>query len=243
MTTGKSIDINTVIVDGDFDNFSAALSRSILGVTYVKFKRKKSEFFEHRVHNKAITKKMCDKIYECLLKHRELQLDQKLRDFKLRTSLTLNWNQKGKIIGVSNVKVCIYSEIGQLSLEKLQLIENAEKIKIDFFYTQVDDNSIKLEKTLPQILESMGGHETFDFNKHNFLTDEGRDAAKVFSIDRVPTVVIDGKAFVNPNENKLRQEILGVFSPNIEAIKPEFKFSQVAKSNVTRLATILKINE
>jgi len=240
MVKGKSVEISTVIVNGDFDSFKAAFTRSVLGVTFAKFKRKRSDFYQHRVHNTAITKEICNRLYEYLLTHKELRLQHNLRNFKIRTSLTLNWNETGKIIGVSNIKVFIYSEIGQLTVKKLQLLEKPEKIKIDLFFSQIDDSSQKLKSALPTILKSIG-HQNFDYNEHDFLSEGGKKAAKIFRVDRVPTVVIDRNNFVNPNEKKLRQEIEGAFLPKIKAIEPEFQFSKVAKPNVALLANILKI--
>lgn len=240
MVKGKSVEISTVIVNGDYDSFKAALTRSVLGVTFAKFKRKRSDFYQHRVHNTAITKRICNWLYEYLLTHPELRLQKNLRDFKLRTCLTLNWNETGKIIGVSDVKVFIYSEIAQLTVKKLQLLEKPEKIKVDLFFSQIDDPSIKLRSILPTMLKSMG-YENFDYNEHDFLSKEGREAARIFHVDRVPTVVIDGNNYVNPNEKKLRQELEGAFSPRIQAIEPKFQFSKVAKPNVALLANILKI--
>ena len=240
MVRGKSVEISTVIVNGDFGSFKAALTRSVLGVTFAKFKRKRSDFYQHRVHNTAITKRICDWLYEYMLTHPKLRLQQNLRDFKIRTTLTLNWNETGKITGLSDVNVFIYSEIAQLRVKKLQLLEKPEKIKVDLFFSQIDDPSIKLRSILPDMLKSMG-YENFDFNEHDFLTEEGENAAKIFHVDRVPTVVIDGKNFVNPNEKKLQQELEGAFSPKIKAIESEFQFSQVAKTNVALLANILRI--
>jgi len=240
MVKGKSVEISTVIVNGDFGSFKAAFTRSVLGVTFAKFKRKRSDFYQHRVHNTAITKRICNWLYEYLLTHPELRLKQNLRNFKIRTSLTLNWNETGKIIGVSNIKVFIYSEIGQLTVKKLQLLEKPEKIKIDLFFSQIDDSSQKLKSTLPAMLKSIG-HQNFDYNEHDFLSEEGKKAAKIFRVDHVPTVVIDRNNFVNPNEKKLRQEIEGAFSPKIKAIEPKFQFSKVAKPNVALLANILRV--
>ena len=87
--------INTVNVNGDFDSFKAALNRSILGVTFRKFKRKKSQFYQHRVHNAAIAQKICEKLYEHLLVNEHLHVGRNLRDFKLRTSLTVEWSETG----------------------------------------------------------------------------------------------------------------------------------------------------
>jgi len=235
----KSVEISTVIVNGDFDSFKAALTRSILGVTYAKFKRKKSEFYQHRVHNIAITKEICNWLYAYLLSHPELRLKQNLRNFKIRTCLILNWNETGKIIGLSNVRVFIYSEVAQLKVKELKILEKPGRIKIDFFYSQIDAASQKLRSILPSLLESMG-FENFDYKEYDFLSEEGKEAARIFNVNRVPTVVVEGKNLVNPDEKKLKAEIEGAFSPKIKAIEPDFQFAQVAKSNVALLAKILK---
>ncbi len=216
MVKGKSTRINTVIVNGDEDSFKAALTRSVLGVTYTKFKRKRGEFYQHSVHNTAITRQICSWLYEYLLSRQELRLENDLSDYRLRTSLTLNWDETGKIIGVSDINLCIYSEIGQLSVRELELVGKAERIKVDFFFSTIDDRSINLKSELPKILESIG-IDNFDYNEHDFLKAKGQATAKTYKVDRVPTVVIDGNVHVNPDEKKLRKELEGAFSPKIEA--------------------------
>jgi len=237
----KELKINTVIVDGSFDSFKAALNRSILGVTFRKFKRKKSEFYQHRVHNTAITQKICDWLYEYLVASKHLGVGRNLRDFKLRTSLTVKWNETGKILAVSNVEVSIYSEVGKLKVDNLQAFGKTEKIKIDLFYSNIDIASQKIRSELPTIINSIG-EDNFEYTEHDFLG-QGKESARLWNVKHVPTVIInDEKKFENPDHKKLRQEIDGAFSPDIKPTRPQFEFADATKSNVMLLATVLKAN-
>ncbi len=242
MANKKSTIINTVIVKGDEDSFKAALTRSVLGVTFAKFKRRKGEFYQHSAHNAAITKQICNWLYEYLLSEPELRLEKSLSDFKLRVTLTLNWDETGKIIGVSDIKLCIYSEIAELAVKELELVGKPERIKVDFFFSTIDDRSINLKSELPRILGSLG-MDNFDYTEYDFLNDEGRNAAKVNNVDRVPTVIIDGNPLVNPDEKKLHKELEGAFSPKIAAKGAELTFAKSAKSNIMLLSNIFKDNK
>jgi hypothetical protein len=231
--------INTVNVNGDFDSFKAALNRSILGVTFRKFKRKKSQFYQHRVHNAAIAQKICEKLYEYLLVNEHLHVGRNLRDFKLRTSLTVEWSETGKILIVSDVVVSIYLEIGELAVDNLQASGISDKVKIDLFYSDIDRASQKLRSELPNIMNSIG-KDNFDYSEHNFSA-EGKETARLWNVKYVPTVIInDKKRLEDIDERKLRQEIEGAFAPDIKSADPQFKFANGAKSNVTLLAKVLK---
>ncbi|MDR2202978.1 MAG: hypothetical protein LBE76_01470 [Nitrososphaerota archaeon] len=240
MTQRKTFEINTVIVKGDEDSFKAAINRSVLGVTYTKFKRKHGEFHQHSVHNAAITKQICNWLYEYLLNKSELRTEREsISDFKLRTTLSLNWDSTGKITGVSGIKLCVYSEIAELNVDELVLVGKPGQIKVDFFFSTIDDQSITLRTNLPTLLESMG-KENFDYNEHDYLTDEGRNMAHVFKVDRVPTVVIDDKIVVNPDVKKLRKELEGAFSPKIDAKGINFNFVKPTTNTLPKNLTINK---
>ena len=58
----SELQVNTTVMSGDLDSFKANFSRSVLGVTYRRHKRKKTDFYEMRVHNEEIT----DKTFEFL---------------------------------------------------------------------------------------------------------------------------------------------------------------------------------
>jgi len=241
MSKTKELRINTVIVNGDFDSFKAALNRSILGVTFKKFKRKRSRFYQHRVHNTAITQEICDWLYAYLLANQHLGVGKNLRDFKLRTNLTVTWDETGKILGVSDVEVSIYSEVGKLSVDILEPREKSEKVKLDLFYSNIDIASQKIRSELPNIIEALG-EENFHYVEHDFLG-KGKESAQLWNVKHVPTVIInDEKRLENPDEKELRQEIEGAFAPDIKPIGPRFEFAEATKSNVTLLATILRVS-
>ena len=109
MTKKKGLEIHTVIVDGQPSNFKAALTRSIMGVSWTKFKRKKQAFYKHRTHNSAIAQSVYTCIYESLLENLK-----GLSNFKLKTDLKPIWNENGKIEAISDINVGIYLKIGDL---------------------------------------------------------------------------------------------------------------------------------
>lgn len=237
MVKKKELEIHTVIVDGKSSNFRAALSRSILGVTWVKFKRRKQAFYQHRVHNLAITQSIFNWLYESLLVH--------LRNpstYKLKTDLKPIWNENGKIEAISDVTVSVYMKIGELKVKELQVYEKFKSAKIDFFYSEVDFASQKLKSELPRIIESMG-KENFDYHEYDYSTKEGKKMAEAYGIKGTPTIVINAeKRLENPDEKKLRQEIERAFAPVVKpSDKPQFVFDAEAKSTVESLINILEI--
>ena len=224
---------------GDFESFKAALNRSILGVTFRKFKRKKSQFYQHRAHNSAITQKVCDWLYEYLLANKDLHVGKNLGDFKVKTSLTIRWNETGKILNVSAVDVSVYLEVGRLIVDELGSSGKSEKVKIDLFYSDIDLSSQNIRSTLPGIKNSMG-EANFEYSEHDILA-EGKEIAKLWNVKLVPTVILnDEKKLENPDEKTLRREIEGMFAPEIASTNPRFEFASAARASVGLLASILK---
>ena len=88
MKNERELEIRTTIVDGNYESFKAALTRSILGVTYRKFKRKGKEFYKHRKHNESVAKRICDWFYEYLRSK-----TPNISNFKIKTDLTLRWTK------------------------------------------------------------------------------------------------------------------------------------------------------
>lgn len=237
MANKRELEIHTVIVDGDYNSFKAAITRSVLGVTYRKFKRKGREFYQHRIHNVAITQRMCDWLYEYLLARTPLK---NMTNFKIKTDLTLRWSGTGEILGLSNVTVSVYLKVGELTVQELQVHKKYEKTKIDLFYSEIDVASQKLRHQLPDIIESVG-KENFDYNEYDFLSDKGKKMAQVYRIERVPTVVINDKPFQNPDEKKLRAEIELSFTPQVKPTKAQFLLEPMTKPTVKSLATVLEV--
>lgn len=230
-----SQDIRTVIVSGERKQFKAALSRSILGVTYKKFKRKKREFYRHRAHNEAITDSVFDWLYEYLLTKM-----RNLSDLEIKTYLRVNWNETGKILAVSDIKVPIYMRVGGLEVDKLEVLEEFQKIKIDLFYSHIDARSKELQSNLPRLIEELG-KENFNYAEYNFLEPEGEEMAHAYDIETVPTVMINAEKppLVNPSEEKLRQEIEKAFAPAVRpTVNPQFSYDPSMKANAELLVEI-----
>ncbi|MFQ6068760.1 MAG: hypothetical protein ACE5KD_04360 [Candidatus Bathyarchaeia archaeon] len=234
MSKTRALEIRTVIVSGKRGLFKAALSRSILGVTFKKFKRKKQEFYKHRAHNEAVTESVFNWLYEYLLTRL-----RNLSDLEIKTYLKLIWDENGKILAVSDITVPIYMKVGELKVNELQVREKFKNIKIDLFYSDIDARSKKLRSDLPQLIESLG-KENFDYSEHNFLTPVGKEMAQAYKIETVPTVMINAETkLVDPPEQKLRQEIEKAFAPVVEpSTDPQFSFDPQMKPNVELLAEL-----
>ena len=226
MKDEKELEIRTTIVDGNYESFKAALTRSILGVTYRRFKRKGAEFYQHRKHNESVTKRICDWFYEYLRSK-----TPNISNFKIKTDLTLRWDKTGKILGFRNAKVVIYSKIGELNVRELEIHKKREKVKIDLFYSTIDIPSQKIRKILPEILKSLG-KENFDYNEYDFLSKKGKEMAKIYSVTHVPTVVIDNMILENPDEKKLRSEIENAFTLSVLSRGVEFKLESKIKESI-----------
>lgn len=233
----KELRIHTVIVSGDLESFKAAFSRSVLGVTFKKFKRKKSEFYKYRTYNMLVTQRIIEQIYEHLLSQRILK-DVSLRDLKLKTDYTIKWNDKGKILAISDVDVSIYLKVGTLQVKRMEVVEKPERIRLDFFYSDYDASSQKLKTTISSLISSMG-KEIFDYNKYDFLSKKGKRHSQIYKIKLIPALVIDDKVLVNPNERQIREALEGMFDPKIMLIKPKLTVEDQTKNIVYSLATTL----
>jgi hypothetical protein len=210
MSRRSELEISTVIVKGERASFKAALSRSILGVTFKRFKRRKTEFYKHRVHNEAVTESVFDWLYESLLK-----CVRNIGELQVKTNLKPEWDENGKILGISDISVSVYMKVGELTVDRLQVHEKSKNVKIDLFYSEIDARSKKLRLELPKLMESWG-KESFEYSEHDFLPEEGRKLASAYKIEAVPTILINAeKVLVDPDENKLRQEIERAFTATV----------------------------
>jgi len=237
MVKKKELEIHTVIVDGKPSNFRAALSRSILGVTWVKFKRRKQAFYQHRAHNLAITQSLFNWLYESLLTHL-----RNLSRYKLKTDLKPIWSESGEIQAISDVTVSVYMRIGQLQVKELQVYGESKSVKIDLFYSEVDFASKKLRSQLPDLIESIGKGNS-NYHEYDFSNSEGQKMAEAYDVKGTPTIVINAEnRLENPDEKELRQEIERAFAPVVKPIdEPQFTFDPDAESTIESLVNILKM--
>lgn len=237
MVKKKELEIHTVIVDGNATSFRAALSRSLLGVTWVKFKRRKDAFYRYRVHNSAIAKSLFNWLYESLLTNL-----RNLRRFKLKTDLKPRWNKNGKIEAISNVTVSVYLRIGELNVEELRVHEKFQNVKMEFFYSKDSFPSEKLRSELPSIIKSLG-EKNFDYDEYEFSSKKGKKMAEAYGVRGTPTIVLNAEDILeNPDKKKLHEQIEGAFAPAVKPIgKSRFAFDPELESTLESLTSIVKI--
>lgn len=218
--------IHTVVVRGDFESFKAAFSRSVLGVTFKKFKRKGRDFYQHRVHNEKVTNSVCSFLYEYLMRE-----TQNMSNYDLRTDLTLHWNDTGKILKISNIKVTIFLRAAELQVDEVGVKKKLENIVIDLFYSDIDAASQKLKTKISEIIDSIG-KENFEYHEWNILNKEDKEMAEKYSVKLAPTVIINAdpkRMFENPDERLLRNEIEELYVPEINESIPRFERNEKAK--------------
>jgi hypothetical protein len=230
----KEFEISTVVVSGTRNLFKAALARSILGVTYKKFSKRKKLFFANRIHNEIVTESVFDYLYESLL-----STLRNFSDLDIKTKLKPQWDEDGKILSVSDLSVSVYMKVGELKIEKLHVRETVESIKVDLFFSEIDARSKKLRTDLPKIIGEIG-KQKIEYAEHDFLNTEGQKMAQAYRITTVPTVLINAeKLLEDPDENQLRQELEKAFQARVEPIgKAEFLPDTLLRPNVQVLAKI-----
>ncbi|MEM2129055.1 MAG: hypothetical protein QXZ70_00500 [Candidatus Bathyarchaeia archaeon] len=232
MDKNRMLAIHTVVVRGDFESFKAAFSRSVLGVTFKKFKRKGREFYQHRVHNEKVTNIVCSFLYEYLMRE-----TQNMSNYDLRTDLTLHWNDTGKILKISNIKVTIFLRAAELHVDEVEVKKKLENIVIDLFYSDIDAASQKLKTKISEIIDSIG-RENFEYHEWNILYKEGKEMADKYGVKLVPTVIINAdpkRIFENPDERTLRNEIEELYVPQISEPIPRFEKNEKAKTSMQYL--------
>jgi hypothetical protein len=238
--TERSLDIQTIVVDGTEDAFKTALRRSILGVTFRRNNRYGAKFYQHKNHNAAIVEHTCEWLYEYLLAKNILK---NMRQFKLKTKLKVTWDSTGKIIKISDIKSTIYLEIGDVEVQELQIYEELEKVKIDLFFSNIDAASPVLREQIRNLIENKGA-TNFIFNEYDFMDrPKNDDYIKSYEIYRVPTVVINDKKFINPDAKELQARMQAAFAPKVQAIDANFTLGKGISDILSELGTqIKKIN-
>jgi hypothetical protein len=232
MEKSRVLAIHTVVVKGDFESFKAAFSRSVLGVTFKKFKRKGRDFYQHRVHNEKVTNSVCNFLYEYLMRE-----TQNMSSYDLRTDLTLHWNETGKILSISHIKVTVFLRAAELEVDKIEVQEKLDNIAIDLFYSDIDAASQKLKNKISDVIDSIG-KENFKYNEWNILNKRGKEMADKYGVKLVPTIIIDAdpkRIFENPDERTLRNEIEELYVPEISKSIPRFEKNEKAKTSMQYL--------
>lgn len=84
------------------------------------------------------------------------------------------------------------------------------------------------------------GDENFEYSEHNFLEEKGRKMAAAYKVETVPTILVNAeKLLVDPDENKLRQEIERALTATVRpSSELHFIPDPSMKPNVETLAKI-----
>lgn len=232
MSKSRNLEIHTVVVRGNFESFKAAFTRSVLGVTFKKFKRKGRSFYRHRIHNTKVTHSICSFLYEYLM-----EKTQNISNYELKTDLTLHWNDSGKILKISDIRVTLFVRAAELEVNEIKVQKRLEIIVIDLFYSDIDASSQKLRNKMSEIIDLMGS-ENFEYHEWNVLDEKGKEIAEKYGVKLVPTIIINANPELmleNPDERSLRNEIEDLYIPKIVESVPKFEILEKTKSTVQSL--------
>ena len=218
MAKRRALEVNSRLVDGDYDSFKAANSRSLLGVTYIKNKRKPN-ISQSRRYNQVLV--------EELIRYAHSKLQQEvgsniLKYLKLYTSLKIDWDNAGRIREISDLRISVYSHVGELDLGNIVFGSGPERINVDFFYSKVDAASPLVQSGLKE-LESAMGVDNLQVNSFDFFSEEGKRKALLLKVGKVPTVVINGTiSLENPTKNQIFDRVNEMLSPSIKSSRSDF---------------------
>jgi hypothetical protein len=231
------MDIRTTIVAGDYDSFRAALTRSIIGVTFKKFKRLGARFYATKADNVTIVDATCKRFYE-ELQHNLPNVP--LKHLRIATAMRLKWDRDGRILDLSNVRVSVYQAIGELSVASANIVRRSQRVKVDFFYSSVDFQSQTAKKEL-DLLEQEIGREYFERRDHDFLNPTEKKIADKMRVKGVPAVVFnDGEPLENPSKMSLTGKLNELLAPYVNATDSKFTFELTLGPIQKTLEPILK---
>jgi hypothetical protein len=213
--------IRTTIVAGDYDSFKAALTRSIVGVTFKKFKKLGPRFYATKADNLAIVDATCRSLYEQLQK----ELEDKgipLKHLRVSTSLKLKWDKDGRIADLSDVRVGVFQPIGELSVKSAGIERKTDKIRLDLYYSPVDFRSQAIRKELDELVNQFG-KEVLQREDHDYLQPEEKRDAEKMGVKFVPAVVINREDVVDdPSRATLSSKINEYLSFDVKSIDARF---------------------
>lgn len=233
--TKAPTEIKTTIVDGDYDSFKAAISRSILGVTIKKNKSKGAKFYQARGFNLALVDNLCYDFHQNL----QQQLGSlPLKDLKVRTILRINWDEIGRVNQISDVRFDIYNQIGEMNIPKPEITAGRQSIRVDFFYSTYDAASQIILKEIKELKKNEGDFlqiRLYDIQK---LTSEGEKKKKAHKVELVPTVIInDEDVIVNPSRASLKSRLNKAFNPSVTLHDSKFSWESSLRTIIEKLST------
>lgn len=202
-------DIRTTVVAGDYESFKAALARSIMGVTWKKFARNKTNFFRAQAYNTAVVNAVCRKLYEALQSNLQ---GVPLKYLRLTTILKISWEQDGRIQRITDIRVSVYHMVGDLSVASTKITAGNQKVSVIFIYSSLDFASQDLKKELDK-LEREIGKDFFQIENLDIANPAHRKKTEALGVKLAPAVVINDKVLENPSKIALIGLISQAFSP------------------------------
>jgi hypothetical protein len=236
MAKRRPLEVTSRLVDGDYVSFKAANSRSLLGVTYIKNKRKPN-ISQSRRYNQVVV--------EELIRYAHSKLQQELgsnilKYLKLHTALKIDWDSAGRIKEISDLRISVYSHVGELDLGNIVFGSNPEKIIVDLFYSKVDAASPLVQSGLKE-LESAMGADNLQVNTYDFFSDEGKHKARLLNVSKVPTGVINGTVpLENPTKNQIFDRVNEMLTPSLKSSRSDFMLEPSSKLVYETLASKTK---
>jgi hypothetical protein len=229
--------IRTTIVSGDYESYKAALSRSLIGVTMKKFKKLGGKFFQTKSYNVAIVDELCKKCYE--------ELQSKLQDVPLKflrvtTALNINWDNEGRIVRLSDMKLTVYYQIGELEVAAPVIRGATRSIKVDFFYSQTDFASQTVKKILDELIGETGS-QFFERNDYDLLAPQTKKIAEAHNVRFTPTVILNQEVLLeNPTRNALQERITAEVAPSVTLKESKYTMEASLPIVSEKLQTIVR---
>jgi len=227
----REFPVKTTVMDGNYDSLKAAFSRSVLGVTYKKNKRKKKSFYATRVHNEEFTKKAFEYLYLTLRN----KVEDNLNKYKLRATYTLIWDDNGTIMGFKDLTFNIYQTTGTLIIDNIHLTKNEDIVKIDVFYSDYDSGS-KMTLDILNKIEKEIGLDKISISKHNINDDDYQEMTRLFNVELIPAVQINEIKIKEPDEKKIRDAILKTLDQKIKSPEPQYIPETDFKKTILKLS-------
>lgn len=124
-------------------------------------------------------------------------------------------------------------------IDKMDIIQKAERIKLDFVYSEYDAGSQLLKSKLSDMISSLG-RENFEYNEYNFLSDEGKRKAELYKVKLIPTLIVDDTVLINPDDRKVREILETKFNPQVKIVNPQVAVEEKSLGILNSLTVNLK---
>lgn len=214
----RTLDVRTTVVSASYPAFKTGITKVISGVTYKHYKSKGSAFYQMKSFNDVVTEEFCRQLHQFILSF--VQQESNPNELSVTTSFTIKWSDVGRIEDLYNIKMSIFKNQGDITVEGTEIKRVTDKLHIDFFYLDLDTSSPKVRAILDKLEENYAGNidiSRFDLSK-------SKDKATKLGVTRAPSVVINGEppALEDPNETQLMKKIDETLKPIVTLKHPEF---------------------